>query len=777
MQPLAFICLTFFFALFPHILFSSPSHNASLAFIRIIEEDGKYKFEIPDKLLGEDILFGSRIVDLSSPSAKIYAAGQMRRPPVLIRFDRRGNLMVMEQPGQAIDLDEEDPLAGAVERNRRVVGAQYFDIESRNAADDASVIDVTAYFSDRVALAWPLPDSERKGRLETKLSGLLFMRAFEDRVNVRSHYVFIGDKETFTITVQYFLLRLPREPLLTRYNDERIGYQGFNKKVFASGKSISTNRYITRWRVAPAAADIERHAAGELVPPQNPIVIYIEPYFPSSWIPYIKEGVEAWNAAFERIGFKDVVVAREFPLDDPNFDPYDIKTNVIRYIPIEEANAAGETWTDPRSGEIINGEILWWNNVVDLLNMWRFTQTAAVDPRARAIHYPEEMMGEIIRYAMAHEMGHVLGLQHNLRSSYAYPVDSLRSPTFTQQYGTAASVMDYARFNHVAQPGDLERGVNLMPPVLGPFDLFSIAYGYTYVHGATIPDDELPALRAIFDARQENPVYAFAPFTVAPVAPDPAVQSGSLGDDVIRSAILGISNTRIILDSLMVWTVTEGGSLADVRERYDALLRQYFRFISMGVSYIGGVYGFYEPVDQNQIRQIPVQKEKQQEALSFVITGLREAPAYLDQECIAAVIGPQKDNILKRQSEIIQSLLGQFVLPRVLRNPCFGHHVYELDEYLADLDRLIWQSFGSGSLYDRNIQISYVQALAETARLPEKGGSFSSASHAIITEAAFARLIETKRKLEHQLPGRVSPLPHRMFLLKIIEQQGHTVRQ
>ena len=745
-----------------------PGYAAG-SFIRVMEDNGRYKFEIPDALLGEDILFGSRIVDLSSPSAKVYAAGQMRRPPVLIRFAKRDKLMVIEQLPQAIDLDANDPIAGAVDRNRQVGGVHFFDIESRNAANDASIVDVTAYFNDQVTLAWPLPDNERKGRLEPKLSGLLFMRELEDRINIRSYYEFRSDRETFTITVQYFLLRLPREPLLTRYNDERIGYQAFNKKAFASGQGISTNRYITRWRIEPAAEDIERHAAGELVPPQKPIIMYIEPYFPAFWIPYIKEGVEAWNAAFEHIGFKDVIIAKEFPADDPDFDPYDIKTNVIRYIPVEEANASGETWMDPRSGEIINGEILWWNNVINLLTMWRFTQTAAVDPMARSVSYPEEMVGEMIRYAMAHEMGHVLGLQHNLRSSYAYPVDSLRSPTFTSRYGTAASVMDYARYNHVAQPGDLERGVNLLPPVLGPFDVFSIQYGYSIIHGANTPEEERPALSALFASRNGDPVYAFAPFTVAPVSPDPSVQSGALGDDVIRSAYLGIRNTRIILDSLVDWTTRGGGSLADLRERYEALSRQYFRFISMGVSYIGGVYGFYEPLDQDQARQIPVQKEKQKEALAFVIRELREAPAFLDQGCIAAVIGPQKDNILRRQSEVMQSLLGNFVLPRVLRNTCYGHDAYEIEEYLTDLDRHIWQSFGSGTLYDRNIQISYIQALAETARIPEDGKAFASSSQAMITEAAFTRLLETKIRLESQ-PGRTGSLIHRMFLLRIIEQ-------
>ncbi len=752
------------------VLFTATYAAAQDHFIRVIKAGDAYKFEIPDHTLGAAVLFGSRIVGISSPAAKVYAAGQMRRPPVMIQFTKRDKLIVIERLNNFVDVDQDDPIFESLTKNMQVGGVYYFNIEGRNDADDASIIDVTSFFSDRISLVWPLPDNVRKGRLDSKLSELLFMKEMDDRVNIRSHYEFIDDLEAFSITVQYFLLSLPKEPLMGRFNDERIGFQSHNRKAYSSGKQIMTNRYITRWRIEPASKDLEKHAAGEIVEPQNPIVLYIEPYFPPEWIPYIKQGVEVWNVAFEKIGFNNVLIAKEFPADDPDFDPYDIKTNVIRYIPLDEANAAGEIWTDPRSGEIISGEVLWWNDVVNLLKMWRFTQTAAVDPRAKALEYDGDMMGEMIRYAMTHEVGHVLGLQHNLRSSYAYPVDSLRSATFSQQYGTAASIMDYARYNHVAQPGDYEKGMKLTPPDLGPFDLLSVEYGYSYIHNVEKPEDELPALSAIFKARSGDPMYLFAPFTVSPVSPDPAALSGSLGDDGVQSALLGIKNTRIILDSLTQWTIKAGGSISDLRTRYDALSRQYFRFVSMPVSYIGGLYGYYDPLGNDSPRFLPVDKDKQKEALAFVINALSNSARYLDQAQFSSLIGSQTDQVLTRQSEIMESLLGNFVLPRLLRNASFSTNAYTLEEYLSDLDRSVWTTFSPNSIYDKSLQIQYLQTLKKLSLKPRDGDSFASASQAVIAEAAFSQLIHTKKSLESIKHNSPQSKVHQRFLLNIIDE-------
>jgi hypothetical protein len=751
--------ISFFVLIFTHL-------KSEETFVKVIKEGRNYKFEIPDSILGRDILFGSRIVDISSPNAKVYAAGQMRRPPVLVRFSRKNRTLLIEEVSNFVDTKAGDPINDVLERNMKIGGVNLFDIESRNSNNDASVVDVTKYFSEEVQLAWPLPDNVKKGRLEPKLSGIQFIKEFENRVNIRSYYEFLGGKETFTITVQYFLLLLPKEPLMTRYNDDRVGYQPFNKKSFSSGNPIATNRYISRWRIEPSPQDIEKHQKGEIVNPSKPIVIYIEPYFPKSWIPYIKQGIEDWNLAFEKIGFKDVLVAKEFP-DDPSFDPYDITINAVRYIPLDEANAAGQIWTDPRSGEIINGEVLWWNNVVNLINMWRFTQTSAVDPSARALSYSDKIMGEMVRYAIAHEVGHVLGLQHNMRSSYAYPTDSLRSPTFTAVYGTTASIMDYARNNHIARPGDLEKGVKLTPPILGPYDYLSIEYGYKHLHGITKPDDELPDLNLIFTSKGDDPMYQFAPFIASPISPDPAAQAESLGNDIIVSSANGILNTRIILDSLIIWTTKAGGGAREIESRYDALSKQYFRYITLTMSYIGGTYVTQGPLFVNPVKFKNVSKSKQKEAVQFVLKHLREAPHHLDRKDLTPIMGSQTDAVMKRQGEVLTALLNNFILPRVVTSSYPLNEEYNINEYLSDIDSHMWKIDGKLSIYDRNLHIVYIQTLRSISVIQKRGDEAVTGIPVIVSEAAFRQLQKTRKILEKKRKA-ISERGHYDFLLSLI---------
>ncbi|MFR7877320.1 MAG: zinc-dependent metalloprotease [Butyricimonas paravirosa] len=263
---------------------------------------------------------------------------------------------------------------------------------------------------------------------------------------------------------------------------------------------------------------------------------------------------------------------RDFP---GRFNSEDLTVSCFRYIPTEEANAAGRVWTDPRSGEIIQADILWYHNVVRLLQEWRFIQTAAADPRARNKELSEEIMGELIRYAVAHETGHTLGMKHNMRASFAYPVDSLRSPSFTRKYGTTASIMDYARNNYVAQPGDFERGVKMTPPILGPFDYFSVQWAYTPIFDVKTPEEELPVLDRMFREKGHDPLYLYANMAMGPVVPDPSGQSDMLGDDLLKSSTYGILNLRYIMSHLIDWCSDKGGSYDRMIEMYDAGVKQF----------------------------------------------------------------------------------------------------------------------------------------------------------------------------------------------------------
>jgi hypothetical protein len=312
-------------ALFLFVIASLNLSGGNHGFLKITEESGEYNIVVPDELLGKDILFGSRVVDISKPSAKVYAAGQMRRPPVVVRFSKQGDMLLLHEITEFPEVGSQDPIKEAVQRNSIPGAVQIFNIDSRNGDDNASIVDVTDYFSDEVSLAWPLPDNLRKGKIEKKLSKIIFSRQYDDHINIRSYYEFTGGKETFALTVQYFMLLLPEEPLNKRYDDSRVGYHTNSYRNYKSGEEIITKEYINRWRIKPKKKDLQSHKSGKLVEPENPIVVYIEPYFPKEWIPYIKKGAEDWNKAFEAIGFKNVIQAKEFP-GNSEFDPYDIKT-------------------------------------------------------------------------------------------------------------------------------------------------------------------------------------------------------------------------------------------------------------------------------------------------------------------------------------------------------------------------------------------------------------------------------------------------------------------
>ncbi|MDD3034857.1 MAG: zinc-dependent metalloprotease, partial [Bacteroidales bacterium] len=745
-------------------LFTFTTLCANTGFIEINRIGKSTYLNIPDSLLGKDLLFGSRIIDISAPSAKVYSAGQMRTPPALVRFIRNNGMLVMVKVDNFPEVDKDDPISEPLARNTTIGGICTFEIEPKSPTG-ISTIDVTKFFSEEVPLVWPLPDNVKKGRLEPKLSGIISAKNYDDHVNVRGHYEFSGPKETFAITVQFFLLRLPEETIKPRFNDDRIGYQPYNRKSFRSGKEITTNKYITRWRVEPHRDSLDYFKKGIPVTPQKQIVVYVEPYFPAAWIPHIKLGIEDWNKAFEKIGFRNTLVARELT-DTTSVDPYDIKTNVVRYLPLEEANAAGQIWVDPRSGEIINGEVLWWNDVVNLMKMWRFTQTAAADPEARALEYSPEMMGEMIRYAIAHEIGHMLGIQHNMRGSYAYPVDSLKSATFTAKYGTTASIMDYARNNHVADADDFKRGVRMTPPLLGPFDYLSVEYGYRYFNQESTPTREYKWLDSLLTNKGKSPEFKFASFAAVPVSPDPSAQSESLGDDVVSSSGYGIENTRTILSNLVRWTIEAGGNRDVVMERYDALAKQYFRYITLSLSYLGGTYQNLLPEGDTSQIYTAIDSIKQKETAIFALQNLTEAPGYLDLKSIKDVYGPLSENIMKRQVDLLETMTGNFVLPRIALCQSQDLDALTVAEYLEMIGNHIVKHSNSRDPYIRNLQAAYMQIMKKLSSLNTKGEVSVSGTQTVIASAAYNQLLKTKKYLSSRI-GKGEESDHYRFLLSI----------
>ena len=732
---------------------------------------GGYFFEIPDSLLGRDMLVAARVVNISDNNK--MSAGQRRTNPILISFSRRDKLLFMHQPTGNSLAKASDPISVSLANNNVVPVVMTFDIAARNASNDASVVEVTKLFSSEFDLVFPAGIGNT-GKLDTKASQIVEIKSFPKNVEIKSFYNYNGGREPFAVTINYSFVLLSKIPMRPRLNDDRISYSAENKRFYESGKPSSSIQFIDRWHIEPLAEDLEKYKKGEMVAPQKQIVFYVDTVMPEKWRGYIKQGIETWNAAFEKIGFKNVIKAIDFPRDK-NFDPDDIRNNCFRYVTSTDANAQGPQWIDPRTSEIIQGDILWWHNVIDLLQTWRFVQTAAADPDARKKVLSDEIMGDAIRYAVAHEMGHVLGLQHNMRGSFAYPTDSLRSASFTQKYGTTASIMDYARNNYVAQPGDKEKGVRLTPPLLGPYDYFSIAWGYKPIFEANTSDEEVTTLNKWFIEKGNNPIYYNGTTTVSPVVPDPAAQSDALGNDLIKSANYGISNLKLITKNLVKWTMEEGDDFELLKKRFDAITKLHFRLSNLPLSYLGGAYSMYGTYGQHDAQIIPVEKSKQKETIRFIINGLVDYQ-WLNQPEINKQIGSATEEIMKWQSGAIGHMFGNFILSRIAANEAlYSQNPYSLEEYLKDVDNQIWAATTKNQLtaYERNIQLTYIDRLCALIRpmlTPNDKQDGRSVNETTWASAAATQLALTRVRVAQLLVAQPQHAGHYKLILNIIDK-------
>lgn len=657
---------------------------------------GACYLEIPDSLLHRDMLFGSRVCSISD-NARI-SAGQRRSNPVLIQFERRDNMIVLLKPDVESVPVPGDATTPAFDRNHAVPAVMAFDIAERGAANRSSVIDVSKLFSGEVPLVWPAGVTNGAGRIEPKLTRIVMAKAFAKNVEIKSEYGFVNERNPMSLTVQCSLVLLPKSPYRMRYADPRIGISNDSRKIFATDKSGITQRFIHRWHVCEG----------------HPIIFYVDTLMPEKWRRYVREGIEGWNDAFARVGIKNAIKAADYPRGK-FFDADDSRYNCFKYVPSTEANAQGSHWIDPRSGEIVQGEILWWSSVIDKLRTWLFVQTAAADQDVRGEDIPDETLGAAIRYATAHEMGHVLGFQHNMRGSYAYPTDSLRSASFTQKYGTTASIMDYARNNYVAQPGDKEKGVYLYPPKLGPYDYFLVKYAYQPVEHADTPDDEVSELNRWFTETKNNPMYGFAPAMVSTVLEDPSGQSDALGDDLVKTATYAQSNVKYLLENLVRWTLKPNDPLDRLKERYDEILKFFERVTTLPISYIGGQYNYQGTYGQRKNMNVAVSKAMQKKTIDYLFRVMHAAPSWIAPSSITALLGRDNGRLVKWQEGILDDILGNTILQRVMDNT--SSTGYTPDEYLKDVDDALWRTTTSGPLTAeaRNLQMKYVERLLKMA--------------------------------------------------------------
>ena len=691
--------------------------------------DEKLFYEIPDSLFGSEMLMVTRIARTAD---EIGYGGEKANTQVL-RWQKRDKKVFLRVVSYENTADPEDPIYRAVQNSNLEPIMMAFNIEALNEDTTGVVIEATDLFTSDVP-ALGLPDGRREAYRVRRLDGdrtyISGVKSFPENVDVENVLTYQAQSPpsnsstgTITLEMNHSMVLLPKEPMQPRLCDQRVGYFSVERVNFSADEQKAAEEcFITRWRLEPS--DPEAFARGELVEPVEPIVYYIDPATPEKWRPYLKQGVEDWQEAFEAAGFKNAIIAKDPPSEeeDPEFDPDDVRYSTIRYFASDVQNAYGPHVHDPRSGEILESDIGWYHNVMNLLRNWYFIQTAAANPEARAPKFDTEVMGELIRFVSAHEVGHTIGLPHNWGSSHAVPVDSLRSPTYTDNRGTAPSIMDYARFNYVAQPGD---GVTNFMPRIGTYDKWSVKWGYKPVD-ANSPEAEADILDDWILEVAGDPYYFYGEQSGYKV--DPRSQNEDLGDDAVKASEYGVANLQRILDNLTEWSYQDGANYDTLEELYGQVVGQWRRYMGHVVREIGGVYETHKTFDQEGPVYEPVPRATQQEAMAFLTDYVFETPTWMiDQDVLRRFEGSgMLERVRTGQVSILNTILDFQRMARLIEAEAVeGDDVYLVGEMLADLREGVWTELSGGEAigpYRRNLQRGYIDRMeylmTEDANLP-----------------------------------------------------------
>lgn len=689
----------------------------------------KYYFELPMDLLEKEIMVVSRISGYVK-NLSFGGAGMKSRPQQVIRWQKVDDKILMRSVSFHSVADEKEPIYKSLRNNNFEPIIQSFPVAAYKKDSSGKklsvVIDINQFFTSDIALIGALSDGQRKRFVITgvdpKRSLISNTKSFPSNTEVRHVLTYRGKKlpdnyltQTLSVEMNQSFILLPETLMQPRIYDERVGYFSLQQTNYSSDKQkAATQRFITKWRLEPK--DMEAFKRGELVEPKKQIVYYIDPGTPEKWRPYLKQGVNDWQKAFEAAGFKNAIIAKDPPSkeENPDWSPEDVRYSVIRYITTDIPNAQGPHVHDPRTGEILESDILWYHNVMNLLRNWYFIQTAAINPEAQKVQFKDEVMGELIRFVAAHEVGHTLGLPHNMGSSVAYPVDSLRSPTFTAIHGTAPSIMDYARFNYVAQPGD---GVTNLGAKIGEYDVWSIMYGYKPIPNASSPDAERPTLNKWIKEKAGKAEFRFGAQQWRVV--DPSSQTEDLGDDAVKASTLGIANLKRILPKLIEWSAEDGKDYSDLRELYGQIFSQLNRYMGHVSSNIGGVYKYSKTYDEAGIVYSHVPKSKQEMAMIFLNRELFQTPKWLIDPAVLDRIEATGivNRLLSMQKRTLNTLFDPSRLQRLAEAEATegSAMAYTLLDLFMETKASVWSEVASGSsidTYRRNLQRAYLDKMA-----------------------------------------------------------------
>ena len=736
-----------------------------------VEDD--YFFEIPDSLFNREMLMVTRIAQTASG----IGFGGGKQDTQVLRWEKKNKNVLLRVVSHDIYAADSLPIHEAVVNSNFEPILYSFDIQAfhKDSVNDATVIKVTDLFKKDVQ-ALGFPESRRKSykitRLDDSRSYIDTIRSYPRNIEVRHVKTYnAGDppsnSSTASISVKMSnsMILLPKEPMKRRYADERVGWFSRGQTDYGlDAQKSETVRYLDRWRLEVKDEDMEKFKNGELVEPKEQIVYYIDRATPKKWIPYIKQGIEDWQVAFEAAGFKNTIIAKEAPTpeEDPDWSPEDVRYSVVRYLASPIPNANGPHVSDPRSGEILESDINWYHNVMSLLRNWFFVQTAAINEDARGVEFKDEIMGRLIRFVSSHEVGHTLGLPHNMGSSVAYPVDSLRDPEFTAKYSTAPSIMDYARFNYVAQPEDGD--VALMPNI-GPYDKYAIEWGYR-----PLPEKTAKEEKKILDQwilkHAGDPIYRFGAQQSGVI--DPTSQTEDLGDDSMLASSYGIKNLKRIVPNLIEWTAEEGKDYEDLETMYEQVLAQYNRYMGHVTANIGGVVKTTKTYDQEGPVFVHVPAEKQERAMKFLQEQLFDTPEWLiDQDIFNKIeFDGNVERVRSTQERTLNNLLDFGRMARLIENEeANGSSAYGLLNMMTDLRTGIWSELRTGrsiDTYRRNLQRAYLDRMEylmtkEQSEIPARYRSWVTRSNVEVAQSDIRPVVRGElKRLQRDLRNNIN---------------------
>ncbi|MEO7316050.1 MAG: zinc-dependent metalloprotease [Ginsengibacter sp.] len=724
---------------------------SATGFFKVHKVEDKYYFEINDSILNRDILVVNRMAKgAAGTKAGMMGYGGDEIGKSVIQFEKGPNNKVFLRSISHAEISTDTTADGMY---RALMNSNIQPLEASFAiaafAKDSSVVfDVTEYIDGDNDILFFDGRVKRSLNLTAQLKDRSYiqeLKAFPMNIEIRTLKTYMkspppipggnpmmaGSSAPATYELNSSLVLLPKVPMQPRYFDPRVGYFATGNTDFdANPQGVKRIIMATRWKLVPKPEDVQKYLKGELVEPANPIIYYIDPATPKKWVPFLIQGVNDWQVAFEQAGFKNAIIAKEAPKNDPTWSIDDARNSAIVYKPSSVANASGPHTNDPRSGQILETHINWYHNVMELLQNWYFIQGAPSDPRARKMIFDDALMGQLIRFVSSHEVGHTLGLRHNFGSSAATPVEKLRDAKWLKENGHTASIMDYARFNYVAQPEDKVGDAGMFPHI-GEYDKWAIEWAYRWLPQFKTAKEETPYLnKLVSDRLAKNPRLIFG---TESDPNDPRNQNEDLGDNSMTASAYGIKNLKRIMPNIMEWTKTPDEGYTNATTIYGQVVGQFGRYMGHVTKNIAGIYTTPSMVEQATPIISFVPKAKQKEAVSFLQAQLFTTPAWLMDKKLYSFIGTgDMKTIASLQNAQLSRLISTSTISKLLDFEAYSpSQAYTATELFNDLKSGIFSELKTGKsidIYRRNLQKMYAEKMIAILKPSNQGAAGAMAA-------------------------------------------------